>query len=287
MVVLDVARAALGDRRHRLERRGALELGEDRVVGPAEVVREDVQPAAVGHADDDLLAAVGGGQLDQLVEHRDRHVQALDRELVLAEVGLVHEALERVDLDEAAQQRLRSSLVSCVSERAGLDPLAQPHALAVRGDVLDLIGDRAAVGLAQVRQRVGERRPGTYIWKIFAGIRACSSGVRPSASGSRPGSPSGSEPSGSRRAARWPWLRTRADERAGRLHGLQQFLAGAGAGRRGRARGAAAAARGRRAARGRAEHDAERSEHVLVEAVLALQVAPRSAPGSARTRRPG
>ncbi len=160
VVVLDVAGAALRDRRDRLERRGALELGEDRVVGAAEVVREHVQAPAVGHADDDLLAAVRGRQLDQLVEHRHGHVEALDRELVLAEVGLVHEALQRVDLDQAPQQPAALVVGQRVAEGARLDVLAQPHALAVRGDVLDLVGDRAAVGLAQVRQRVGERRAG-------------------------------------------------------------------------------------------------------------------------------
>ena len=159
MVVLDVAGAALGDRGHRLERRGALELGEDRVVGAAEVVGEHVQPPAVGHADHDLARTVGGRQLDQLVEHRHRHVEALDRELVLAEVGLVHEALERVDLDQAPEQPLALLGRERLAEGARLDVLAQPHALAVGGDVLDLIGDRAAVGLAQVGQRIGERRP--------------------------------------------------------------------------------------------------------------------------------
>ena len=62
VVVLDVAGAALRDRRHRLERRGALELGEDRLVGAAEVVREHVEAPAVGHPDDDLARAAGGGR---------------------------------------------------------------------------------------------------------------------------------------------------------------------------------------------------------------------------------
>ena len=35
--------------------------------------------------------------------------------------------------------------------------LAQPDALGVRGDVLDLVGDRAAVGLLEVGQRLGQR----------------------------------------------------------------------------------------------------------------------------------
>ncbi len=151
VVVLDVAGAALRDRRDRLDRGGALELAEDRLVRAPEAVGEHVEPAAVRHADDDLARAVGGGELDHLVEHRDRHVEALDRELLLAQVGLVHEALERVDLREPAQQRALLLVGQRRAERAGLDLLAQPGALAVRRDVLDLVGDRAAVGLAQVR----------------------------------------------------------------------------------------------------------------------------------------
>ena len=69
----------------------------------------------------------------------------------------MHEALERVDLDQAFEQR--GAFLACERRTEGsrLDVLAQPHALAVRGDVLDLVCDRPAVGLAQVRQRVGER----------------------------------------------------------------------------------------------------------------------------------
>ena len=208
VVVLDVAGAALGQRGDRLERRGALELGEDRLVAAAEVVGEHVQAAAVGHADHDLARAAGGGQLGQLVEHRHRHVQALDRELLLAQVGLVHEALEGVDLGQPLEQRLLLVAGQRVAELAGLDRLAQPQPLAVRGDVLDLVGDRPAVGLAQVGQRVGQGRARARTCAGRAtGIRAISSGVRPSGSGSSAGSPSGSRPSGSSLAARWPCVR--------------------------------------------------------------------------------
>ena len=162
VVVLDVAGAALrdlGDGLDDLERRGALELAEDRLVGAAEVVGEHVQAAAMRHPDDDLARAVGCAELDHLVDHRDRHVEALDRELLLTEVGLVQEALQRVDRDQAAQQ---AALLLGRHRRAvdaGLDPLAQPDALAMARDVLDLVGDDAAVGLAQVRQRLFEVLP--------------------------------------------------------------------------------------------------------------------------------
>ena len=43
---------------------------------------------------------------------------------------------------------------------ARLDHLAQPDPLLVGRDVLDLVGDRAAVGRLQVRERVGQRLAG-------------------------------------------------------------------------------------------------------------------------------
>ncbi len=73
-VVFHVAGAAFGIRPDRLELPFALELANDHVVGPADGVREDVQPAAVRHADDDLVGAVIRGELDRLVEHRDHRV---------------------------------------------------------------------------------------------------------------------------------------------------------------------------------------------------------------------
>ena len=283
MVVLDVAGAALRDRGDRLERRGALELGEDRVVGTAQVVGQHVEASAVGHADDDLARAAGGGQLDQLVEHRDGHVESLDRELLLAQVGLVHEALERVDLGQAPQQRLLLVGGERGAEATRLDRLAQPQPLAVRRDVLDLVGDRTAVGLAQVRQRVGQRLTlATYMRRIRAGIRSMSSGVRPSGSGSSAGSPSGSRPSGSRRGGEMPVGAMRLEQRGGRLHRLQELLVGAqrpGRERR-RARvprrGDRGSGRSRRCGR---RHDGVRAgratpevgEHALVEALLALE----------------
>ena len=101
-----------------------------------------------------------------------------------------------------------SSLLERLAEDAGLDRLAQPQPLAVRGDVLDLVRDRAAIGLAQVRERIGKRR---------ARDRTCAGSAResapsapasePSGPGSSAGSPSGSRPSGSSRAARWPCVR--------------------------------------------------------------------------------
>ena len=278
VVVLDVARAALGDRGDGLERGGPLELGEDRVVGAPEVVREHVEAPAVGHPDHDLLAAVGGGQLDQLVEHRHGHVEALDRELVLAEVGLVHEALQRVHLDEALEQRLLLVVGQRLAERAGLDLLAQPHALAVGGDVLDLVGDRAAVGLAQVRQRVGERRPGHPHAQDLGGDLRHQFGREAERLGVQGGVALGLDAERVQARGEVAVGAECLQQRGGRLHGLQQLFVGRGARRaaaarlldRGRGRRGSGRRRGHR--RRGTELDAERGEHAVVEAELALQV---------------
>ena len=103
-VVLHVAGAALVAERDGLDRPLALELAQDRVVRAADDVREHVEPAAVRHAEHDVLGAVHRGELDRLVEHRHEQVEPLDRELLLAEEAPAQVRLEALDLAEAAEQ---------------------------------------------------------------------------------------------------------------------------------------------------------------------------------------
>ena len=56
------------------------------------------------HADHDIAGARLGCTLDREVEHRDQHVHAFDREALLAEIRLVEELLERLDLGEPLEQ---------------------------------------------------------------------------------------------------------------------------------------------------------------------------------------
>ena len=156
-VVLDVAGAAFGSRHDGLDRPLALELTQDRLVRLAERVREDGEPAAVGHADHDLVCAGLGGERDRLVEHRHHRVEALDRERLLAEEHAAQVALHPLHLAEPLEQALLLIWRQRLAVLPRLDRLAQPDAELVLGDVLDLVGDRPAVGLAQARERVGER----------------------------------------------------------------------------------------------------------------------------------
>ena len=155
-VVLHVAAPALGVDCDRLQHPLALELAQDLLVRHGDGVREHVEPAAVRHAHHHVVRAALRRVLDRLVEHRDHHVEPLERELLLAEEPLAQETFHPLDL---AQTCVEPSLL-VVCERAAvaprLDRLAQPDALLVIGKVLDLVCDRAAVRLLQSWQRLGE-----------------------------------------------------------------------------------------------------------------------------------
>ena len=158
LVVLDVARPAARARRHDVEVLVALELRQDLRVGSADRVREHVQPPAVRHAHEDVAHASVRGQAERLVEHRDQRVEPLDREALRAQERAVDVRLERLGVGEPAEDPLLLLGGQGAAVLARLHPVAQPHALLVVGDVLDLVGDRAAVRLAQVRERLGKGR---------------------------------------------------------------------------------------------------------------------------------
>ena len=103
VVVLHVARAPFRGERL-LHVPAAFELRENRLVRKPDDVRQDVQAAPMRHAQHDTPCAAGAGPLDGLVEHRHQDVEPLDREALLAQVGLVQEPLERFDRRQTAEQ---------------------------------------------------------------------------------------------------------------------------------------------------------------------------------------
>ena len=122
-VVLDVARPALGVGRDGIERPLAFELTQDVLVGHPDRVRENVQPPPVRHAHHDVVRAGLGGELDRLVEHRDHHVEPLERELLLAEEALPQEPLHAVDLAQAPVEQALLVGAQRLSVPAGFDRL--------------------------------------------------------------------------------------------------------------------------------------------------------------------
>ena len=104
-VVLDVAGAALGVGDDGLDRPLALELAQDRLVRAAErCARARSAGRGAPCPITTSCAPVLGGELDRLVEHRHHHVEALDRELLLAEERAAQVVLEALDLGEPLEQ---------------------------------------------------------------------------------------------------------------------------------------------------------------------------------------
>ena len=124
----------------------ALEFREDRLVGLAHHVGEHVEPAAVGHADDDFLDAELAAALDDLFERRDGRLGAVQAETLGAGIFLVEEALEDLGLDQAAENGLlaHGGEFGAVLDR--LDTRLQPGFLVRILDVHEFHADRAGIG---------------------------------------------------------------------------------------------------------------------------------------------
>ena len=159
-VVLDVAAATFGIEDDCFVETLALELPQDALVRHADGVGEHIEPAAVGHAEDDVLGAGRSGDVDRLVEHRHHHVEAFERELFLPEECPAEVLLEAFGVRQAGEQAELFVRGQRLAVAARLDGEAQPDALLVLGEVLDLEGHRSAVGLLKVRQSLGERLAG-------------------------------------------------------------------------------------------------------------------------------
>ncbi len=71
-----------------------LELAEDLLRVLAHDVGKHVQPAAVGHADHDLVDALVAGLLDRQVQQRNQALGAFEREALGADELFVDELLE-------------------------------------------------------------------------------------------------------------------------------------------------------------------------------------------------
>jgi hypothetical protein len=152
-VVLHVARAldVRGDRR------AALELVEDDVIGLAHHGGQHVQATPVRHAQDDVLHAQRAAALDDLLHGRDHGLAAIQAEALGPREALVQEALEALGLDQLLQDGDLALLGEHDLLVATLDALLQPGLLGRVGNVHVLDADIAAVGAAQDRQDLADR----------------------------------------------------------------------------------------------------------------------------------
>ena len=164
VVVLHVAGAALGRGgvRRRASarprtRRGSTRRGGRRCAPARSAGRGGPCPSTTSRA------PRLGGQLDRLVEHRHQRVEALDRELLLAQERLVQVALERLDLGQALEQ---AALLLGVERLAVARPTRSPGAARRAG-----CGRRCARSRRRSCRSRSPRRWGSASAKRLAGHR--------------------------------------------------------------------------------------------------------------------
>ena len=132
-------------------------LAEDVRERLADDVGLDIEPAAVGHAEDDLPAARMGGLLHEDIQGRNEGIPALQGKARHADVLRVQELLEDAALDELFQDAALRGRVEGRLVAHGLHAVDQPAALVRVLQVHELHPDRVAVGLAEARQDVPQR----------------------------------------------------------------------------------------------------------------------------------
>ena len=121
-------------------------------------VGQHVQPAAMRHAEHDLLHAELAAALDDLLQRRDRRLGAFQAEALRAGVFLVEELLQAFRLDELGQDRLLAEVAERDLFVQPLDALLNPLLLLRRGDVHELVADGAAIGAAHDLDDLPQRR---------------------------------------------------------------------------------------------------------------------------------
>ena len=142
----------------------ALELVEQHAVRLCHHLREHVEPAAMRHAEHDLLHAEIAAALDDLLERRDQRFAAVEAEALGAGELHVAELLEAFGLDELVEDgalalaRERDLLVG------PLDALLDPGLLFRVRDVHELEAEGLAVGalaIATISWSDANSRPST------------------------------------------------------------------------------------------------------------------------------
>ena len=127
---------------------GALELGEDEGHRLAHDVGQDVEPAPVGHPDDEAVRAKLGGAVDAPLEGRNDGLPPIQPE-ALGGVELVgEEGLEGIGEAQALED-VHLLLLVVVQPAGMLDALPDPVALVGVPDVHVLDAQRPAVGLVE------------------------------------------------------------------------------------------------------------------------------------------
>jgi hypothetical protein len=136
----------------------AFEFGEQFLRHLAQGVDQDVEAAAMGHADDDFLDALFTGALDGFVERDDETFAAFEREPFLADVAGVQVTLQAFGRGQAVEDVALLFRGEIGRGAHRLEALLHPALLGRIGQVHEFHADVAAVGVAQVVEQVAQGR---------------------------------------------------------------------------------------------------------------------------------
>src|SRR5262245_31193129 len=137
-------------------RGAALEFVEDGAMRLAHHLRQHVESAAVGHADDDVFHAERAAALDDLLERGDHRFGAIETEALGASELQIAEFFEAFGLDQLVEDRAlpfgreRDLLVRPFAA------LLDPAFLRGIGDVHELDAERLAIGAAKDRENLAQ-----------------------------------------------------------------------------------------------------------------------------------
>ena len=136
------------------------ELAEDLLRVLPDDIREDVQPAAVSHADHDIRHSLLAGPFEEEVEEGDQGLAPLERETLGTDELLQHELLEDRGVGELREDPQLAGQREIHTVRDGFHPLLEPLADLQIVDMHELDADRTRVGLAKpVEDRAGRIEP--------------------------------------------------------------------------------------------------------------------------------
>ncbi len=134
----------------------SFELGEEVLWRLAEHVDQHVDATTVRHADDDLLQPGGPAFLDQIIEHGDQALAALERKALLPDVFGVQITLDALRGAQPLQDRAPLVVRQRIVQHPVLEALANPHALPTPRQVREVGTHVAAVDALERRDDIRE-----------------------------------------------------------------------------------------------------------------------------------
>ena len=132
-------------------------FGEDDLQRFLQEIRQDVEPAAMGHPHANLLDPMMRTAAENRIQDHHERLRALERKAFLPDVASVQKRFERLGFEQRAQDRDLRLARSLALGRPRLEPVPDPVADARVLDVLKFRADRIGVNAFEQRDHFAQR----------------------------------------------------------------------------------------------------------------------------------